>query len=123
MLDDARDQRYGSFVELEDGVKRDKIGREIETVAMGRIEALKDVLSYLDPDAHPPEEWDSDSFKNTTAPGTVVIQVGDPIRWELHNNDTHTPKRWIYVERTEKKWGRKHRYYFRPDLERKAGTL
>ena len=122
MLVDAEDQRYGSHVVVEDDVEREKIRKEIETVAIGRIEVLKDISSYLDSDSLPPEEWDN-RHKNTTSPGIVTVKVVTPIYWELYDDDNHTPKRWIYVERLEKKWGRKHRYYFRPNLERRDGTL
>ena len=122
MLSDAEDQRYGSYVAVEGDVEAEKIEKEIETVAIGRIEALKDIKSYLYPNIFPSEEWDNRG-KNTTSPGTVMVRGRPEIYWELHDNDNHIPKRWIYIERLEEKWGRKHRYYFRPDLKRDAGTL
>lgn len=122
MLLDTTNQRWGSFIEsssndLDD--KADNVIEKIATVAIGRTEALKDIISFLDSETYPPETWDTRG-NNTTEPSYTVIS-GEAIIWRWVDDDEQG--RWIILERVEKKWGRKHRFYFRPDLRRDGGTL
>ena len=113
MYHDAYFQRYYSLIDGDKGGGENDVPyKQVQEFAIGRWDALVDVLSYLQPEEYPPERWD-DPDNNPTRHN--YIQVGGlnlAIVWEWHINETNN---WKYLLRRDKKWGREQRIYFRKD--------
>ena len=113
MLTDAFIQRHYSLIEgdkLDD--ENDVPYKQIEEFAVGRWDALADVLSYLQPKEFPPKRWDDPDHNPTRQNYIKVGGLNVAIMWKWHINENNN---WKYLLRRDKKWGREQRIYFRKD--------
>ncbi len=114
---DAADQEHRSFIQGEapdSRIDKQDALRTIVLLARGRLEALQDVATYIDPVKYPSEHWGPNrKAVNTDAiklPGRDTFVIDDPVFW--HWNTLDPNPEWHFLIRDRSRWGRDQIVYF-----------